>query len=136
MNHHQVSDVLAQAFAAEGTDSLFTLMGDANMYWSAAMADNQKTRLVHARHEQVAEDGLGQMLAREIDPELAIGGFKNPPALVAKEETQHLPQVGVVVDDENSFHPGQMPIVSAPRTEPTTCRAAKVRPAESGRGQG
>src|SRR6185369_11775754 len=54
MNHNQVSDVLAQAFAAEGTDTLFTLMGDANMYWSAAMADNQKTRLVHARHEHCA----------------------------------------------------------------------------------
>jgi hypothetical protein len=54
MSDHQVSDVLAQAFAAEGADILFTLMGDANMYWSAAMADNQKTRLVHARHEHCA----------------------------------------------------------------------------------
>jgi hypothetical protein len=45
------SDVLAQAFAAEGTNTLFTLMGDANMYWSASMADNQKVRLIHARHE-------------------------------------------------------------------------------------
>ena len=26
-------------------------MGDANMYWSASMADNQKARLLHARHE-------------------------------------------------------------------------------------
>ena len=26
-------------------------MGDANMYWSAAMADDQKVRLIHARHE-------------------------------------------------------------------------------------
>jgi acetolactate synthase-1/2/3 large subunit len=51
MSDNQVSDVLAQAFAAEGVDTLFTLMGDANMYWSAAMADNQKVRLVHARHE-------------------------------------------------------------------------------------
>jgi acetolactate synthase I/II/III large subunit len=51
MSENQVSDVLAQAFAAEGVDTLFTLMGDANMYWSAAMADNQKVRLIHARHE-------------------------------------------------------------------------------------
>ncbi len=50
----QVSDILAQAFAAEGTDILFTLMGDANMYWSAAMADNQGTKLIHARHEHCA----------------------------------------------------------------------------------
>ena len=54
MSDNQVSDVLARAFAAEGTDILFTLMGDANMYWSAAMADNQGTRLVHARHEHCA----------------------------------------------------------------------------------
>jgi acetolactate synthase I/II/III large subunit len=51
MSDNQVSDVLAQAFAAEGVDTLFTLMGDANMYWSASMADNQKVRLIHARHE-------------------------------------------------------------------------------------
>ena len=51
MTDNQVSDVLAQAFAAEGVDTLFTLMGDANMYWSASMADNQKVRLIHARHE-------------------------------------------------------------------------------------
>ena len=54
MSDNQVSDVLAQAFAAEGVDTLFTLMGDANMYWSAAMADNQKARLIHARHEHCA----------------------------------------------------------------------------------
>ena len=51
MSDNQVSDVLAHAFAAEGTDTLFTLMGDANMFWSASMADNQKVRLIHARHE-------------------------------------------------------------------------------------
>src|SRR6266446_1633058 len=32
---------------------LFTLMG-ANMYWSAAMADHQGVRLIHARHEHCA----------------------------------------------------------------------------------
>jgi thiamine pyrophosphate-dependent acetolactate synthase large subunit-like protein len=54
MSSNQLSDVLAQAFAAEGTDVLFTLMGDANMYWSAAMADSQNIRLIHARHEHCA----------------------------------------------------------------------------------
>jgi hypothetical protein len=44
MSDNQVSDILAQAFAAEGVDTLFTLMGDANMYWSASMADNHKVR--------------------------------------------------------------------------------------------
>jgi acetolactate synthase I/II/III large subunit len=51
MSDNQVSDILAQAFAAEGVDTLFTLMGDANMYWSASMAENQKVRLIRARHE-------------------------------------------------------------------------------------
>ena len=51
MSTNQVSDILAKAFAAEGVDTLFTLMGDANMYWSASMADNEKVRLIHARHE-------------------------------------------------------------------------------------
>ncbi len=51
MSDNQVCDVLAQAFAAEGVEVLFTLMGDANMYWSAAMADNHGVRLIHARHE-------------------------------------------------------------------------------------
>ena len=37
MSKLQVSDMLAQAFAAEGVETLFTLMGDANMYWSVAM---------------------------------------------------------------------------------------------------
>ena len=51
MSDNQVSDILAQAFAAEEVDTVFTLMGDANMYWSASMADHQKVRLIHARHE-------------------------------------------------------------------------------------
>ncbi len=54
MSDNPVSDVLAQAFAAEGVDTLFTLMGDANMYWSAAMADRERVRLIHARHEHCA----------------------------------------------------------------------------------
>src|SRR6202047_2756242 len=51
MSENQVSAILAQAIAAEGVDTVFTLMGDANMYWSASMADNQNARLIHARHE-------------------------------------------------------------------------------------
>ncbi len=48
------TDVLAKAFAAEGVDTLFTLMGDANMYWSTAMAQLPGMRVVHARHESCA----------------------------------------------------------------------------------
>ena len=50
----KVSDVLAQAFAAEGCDTLFTLMGDANMYWSEAMSRLPGMQVIHARHEHCA----------------------------------------------------------------------------------
>jgi acetolactate synthase I/II/III large subunit len=54
MSKLQVSDMLARAFAAEGVEVLFTLMGDANMYWSAAMAKLPGVKVVHARHEHCA----------------------------------------------------------------------------------
>ena len=49
-----VQDVLAQAFQAEGCDTLFTLMGDANMYWSEAMSRLPGMKVIHARHEHCA----------------------------------------------------------------------------------
>ncbi|MSO75655.1 MAG: thiamine pyrophosphate-binding protein [Alphaproteobacteria bacterium] len=54
MSKLQVSDVLARAFVAEGVEVLFTLMGDANMYWSATMAEMPGMRVIHARHEHCA----------------------------------------------------------------------------------
>jgi acetolactate synthase I/II/III large subunit len=48
------SDMLARAFEAEGVDTLFTLMGDANMYWSTAMAARPGMRVIHVRHESCA----------------------------------------------------------------------------------
>jgi acetolactate synthase I/II/III large subunit len=47
-------EVLSQAFVAEGVDTLFALLGDANMYWSVIMAEKYKVRVVHARHEHCA----------------------------------------------------------------------------------
>ncbi len=47
-------DMLARAFEAEGVDTLFTLMGDANMYWSTAMAGRPGMKVIHARHESCA----------------------------------------------------------------------------------
>ena len=47
-------EVLSQAFVAEGVDTLFALLGDANMYWGAVMAQKYKVRIVHARHEHCA----------------------------------------------------------------------------------
>jgi acetolactate synthase I/II/III large subunit len=47
-------EVLARAFVAEGVDTLFTLMGDANMHWANAMAKHNGVRMIHTRHEHCA----------------------------------------------------------------------------------
>ncbi len=60
-------DMLVKAFVAEGTEMLFTLMGDANMYWSAAMAEQPGVRVIHARHEHAAvamADGYARATGR------------------------------------------------------------------------
>ncbi|MFV0296050.1 MAG: thiamine pyrophosphate-binding protein [Hyphomicrobiaceae bacterium] len=54
MSKLKTQDMLALAFEAEGVDTLFTLMGDANMYWSTAMAERPGMHVVHARHESCA----------------------------------------------------------------------------------
>ena len=54
MSTLKVSDMLANAFAAEGCEVLFTLMGDANMYWSEAMSRLPGMKVIHARHEHCA----------------------------------------------------------------------------------
>lgn len=62
-----VTDMLVKAFVAEGTEVLFTLMGDANMYWSAAMAEQPGVRVIHARHEHAAvamADGYARATGR------------------------------------------------------------------------
>ena len=46
--------LLASAFAAEGVDRVFTLMGDGNMFWATALAREHGVRLIHARHEHSA----------------------------------------------------------------------------------
>ena len=45
---------LANAFAAEGVDHHFTLMGDGNMHWVTAMKDIDGMNTYHARHEHCA----------------------------------------------------------------------------------
>src|SRR3977135_501650 len=49
-----VSEAPAQAFVAEGVDTLYTLMGDANMHWANAMAKRNGVRVIHMRHEHCA----------------------------------------------------------------------------------
>lgn len=58
--------MLARAFIAEGADTVFTLMGDANMHWSVAMKE-AGARLFHARHEHAAcsmADGYARATGR------------------------------------------------------------------------
>ena len=47
-------EMLAQAFAQEGVDTLFNLMGDGNMHWATAMSKIEGMRVFHARHEHCA----------------------------------------------------------------------------------
>jgi len=47
-------ELLAEAFAAEGVDTVFTLMGDGNMHWVTALADLPGMKVFHARHEHCA----------------------------------------------------------------------------------
>src|SRR5919112_6633840 len=47
-------EVLSQAFVAEGVDTLYALLGDANMYWGANMAQKHNVNVIHARHEHCA----------------------------------------------------------------------------------
>jgi acetolactate synthase-1/2/3 large subunit len=54
MTEQRLYDVLAAAFAAEGVDTHFTLMGDGNMHWAIALAERHNVRTIHARHEHCA----------------------------------------------------------------------------------
>ncbi|GCE42133.1 Acetolactate synthase large subunit [Rhodococcus wratislaviensis] len=45
---------LAQAFLDEEVDTIFSLMGDANMYWMTSLLDSGKVTNVHVRHENSA----------------------------------------------------------------------------------
>ncbi|MBI2227248.1 MAG: thiamine pyrophosphate-binding protein [Betaproteobacteria bacterium] len=54
MSNLKVYEVMAQAFVAEGVDTHFALMGNANMYWSSLLAQKHGVRTIHARHEHCA----------------------------------------------------------------------------------
>ncbi len=54
MSDMRVYEVLAQAFIDEGVDTHFTLMGNANMYWAATLAQKPGVRTIHVRHEHCA----------------------------------------------------------------------------------
>jgi acetolactate synthase-1/2/3 large subunit len=54
MGEEYLYEVLAAAFAAEGVDTHFTLMGDGNMHWATVLAERYGVRTIHARHEHCA----------------------------------------------------------------------------------
>jgi thiamine pyrophosphate-dependent acetolactate synthase large subunit-like protein len=54
MNNMPIYEALAQAFAAEGVDTNFTLMGDGNMHWATAMKNLPGMSSYSARHEHCA----------------------------------------------------------------------------------
>jgi thiamine pyrophosphate-dependent acetolactate synthase large subunit-like protein len=51
MSNLKIYEAVAQAFAAEGVDMHFGLMGDGNMHWMTAMSHLQGMRTVSVRHE-------------------------------------------------------------------------------------
>ncbi|MBF9033034.1 thiamine pyrophosphate-binding protein [Rhodobacterales bacterium HKCCE2091] len=50
----RIYEALADAFASEGTDTVFCLTGDGNMHWEAAITDRHGVRSIHVRHEHTA----------------------------------------------------------------------------------
>src|SRR5215468_2208446 len=54
MIEQRLYDVLAAAFAAEGVDRHFTLLGDGNMHCATVLAEQHGVRTIHARHEHCA----------------------------------------------------------------------------------
>lgn len=54
MSNLPIYEMLAQAFASEGVDTVFNLMGDGNMHWATAMSKIDGVEMFHARHEHCA----------------------------------------------------------------------------------
>jgi len=54
MAEQRLYEVLAAAFAAEGVNTHFTLLGDGNMHWATVLAERYGVRTIHARHEHCA----------------------------------------------------------------------------------
>lgn len=49
-----IYQALADAFVAEGADTLFVLTGDGNMHWEVALSAHEGVRSFHVRHEHCA----------------------------------------------------------------------------------
>jgi len=68
-------EALSQAFVAEGVDHVFALLGDANMYCGAVMAQKYGVHFVPARHEHCAcamADGYARYTGKVGVAEIAV----------------------------------------------------------------
>jgi acetolactate synthase I/II/III large subunit len=54
MSNLPIYEMLARAFADEGVDTFFNLMGDGNMHWATALSKIDGVQAIHARHEHCA----------------------------------------------------------------------------------
>lgn len=54
MADRTIYEALADAFVAEGTNTLFVLTGDGNMHWEVAMGRHPDMHSIHVRHEHTA----------------------------------------------------------------------------------
>lgn len=54
MSNGRIYQAVADAFHAEGTRTIFSLTGDGNMHWEAAIAARPDVRSIHVRHEHAA----------------------------------------------------------------------------------
>jgi acetolactate synthase-1/2/3 large subunit len=62
-----VYKALGDLFVQEGVDTIFALLGDANMHWAIDIAEDHNVRIVHARHENSAlamADGYARTTGR------------------------------------------------------------------------
>ena len=118
----KVYEALASYFGEEGVDTVFGLLGDANMFWMTAMADVAGAQLIHARHENAAvamADGYARTTGRVGVASVTCGpGFTQIPTSLTASVRNSTPLVIFAGDTPTSatFHLQQFdqaPLVAA-----------------------
>lgn len=73
MQKYPLYEALADAFAAEGIDTQFVLMGDGNMHWVTALSKRAGIQTIHVRHEHCAvAAAMGYYLANRRIPVASV----------------------------------------------------------------
>src|SRR5207237_9474054 len=111
-------EAMAQAFVAEGVDTLFTLMGDANMHWANSMAQRNGVRVIHTRHEHCACTAAISYAWATGRPGIASvtcgPGFTQTMTALATGARVHVPIVIVAGEANPGSRPNYQPIQQAP----------------------